>query len=100
MGIPVSEILDEHEALIVAVDGIAERFRDVFHRHFWEPYVSRGMPADEMPSLTAAVNQLTELAVSVVVAELHERFKAFVEEYLAGAAESVVTGRLDLSDGR
>ena len=29
VGIPVSEILDEHETFIVAVNGIAERFRRV-----------------------------------------------------------------------
>ena len=93
MGIPVSEILDEHEALMISVNGIAERFREVFQRHFWEPFVGRGMPAEEMSSLSAAVNQLTELATSVVTAELHERFAAFAEQYLARAAESVTKGR-------
>ena len=80
LGIPVSEILDEHEVLMITVNGIAERFRKVFQRHFWEPYVSNGMPAEEMPSLTVAVSQLTELATSVVTAELHERFAAFAEQ--------------------
>ena len=32
LGIPVSEILDEHEALTISVNGIAERFREVFQR--------------------------------------------------------------------
>lgn len=89
VGIPVSEILDEHQALSVAVNDIAERFRTVFHRHFWEPYADKGMPAEEMPSLATAVNQLTELATSVVTAELHDRFAAFADEYLARAAESI-----------
>ena len=40
------------------------------------------MPAEEMNSLTAAVNQLTELATSVVTAELHDRFAAFAEQYV------------------
>ena len=92
LGIPVSEILDEHEALTISVNGIAERFREVFQRHFWEPFVSKGMPAEEMPFLTTAVSQLTELATSVVTAELHERFAAFAEQYLARAAESVTKG--------
>ena len=65
MGIPVSEILDEHEALTISVKGIAERFREVFQRHFWEPFVREGMPAEELPSLTAAVSQLTELTSSI-----------------------------------
>ena len=88
----VSEILDEHETLVISVNGIAERFRRVFQRHFWEPFVSKGMPAEEMPSLTAAVSQLTDLANSVVTAELHERFAAFAEQYLARAAESTGKG--------
>ena len=53
-----------------------------FHRHFWEPYAAGGMPTEEMNSLTAAVNQLTELATSVVTAELHDRFAAFADQYL------------------
>ena len=60
--------------------------------YFWEPFVAEGMPAEEMPSLTAAVSQLTELATSVVTAELHERLAAFAEHYLARAAESVTKG--------
>ena len=92
LGIPVSEILDEHEALMKSVSGIADRFREVFQRHFWEPFVSKGMPADEMPFLMAAVSQLTDLATSVVTAELHERLAAFAEHYLARAAESVAPG--------
>lgn len=92
VGIPVSVILDEHEALSVAVHSIAERFRTVFHRHFWEPYADRGMLAGEMHSLTTAVNQLTELATSVVTAELHDCFAAFADEYLAQAAESITKG--------
>ena len=47
------------------------------------------MPAEEMPSLTMAVSQLTELATGPVAAELHERFAAFAEHYLARAADSV-----------
>ena len=43
------------------------------------------MPAEEMSSLTAAVSQLTELATSVVTAELHERFAAFAEQYFTRA---------------
>ena len=30
MGIPVSEILDVHEALMISVNGIADRFREAF----------------------------------------------------------------------
>lgn len=91
-GIPVSEILDEHAALMISVNGIADRFRKVFEHHFWEPFVERGMPTEEIPSLTEAVDQLTEVATSVVVAELHERFATFAKQYLTRATESVAKG--------
>lgn len=45
-----------------------------------------------MPSQTATVYQFTELATSVVTAEVQERFAFFGEQYLARAADSVATG--------
>ncbi len=92
LGVPVAEILDEYEALSTAVAEIADRFRAVFERHLWGPFVDRGMPTDEIPSLTADVGQLTELATSVVTAELHDRFAAFAAEYLACAEDSSTRG--------
>lgn len=88
LGIPVAEILDEYEALSTAVDQMADRFRDVFERHLWEPFVERGMPADEVATLTSEVGQLTELATSIVTTELHDRFAAFATNYLTQAQES------------
>lgn len=85
LGVPVAEILDEYDALRAAVGEIAERFRAVFERHVWDPFVEQGMPTDEVPSLTSDVAQLTELATSVVTAELHDRFAAFAAEYFARA---------------
>ena len=64
----------------------------VFQYHSWEPDADKGMPAEEMNSPTTAVNQLTELATSIAIAELHDRFAAFAEQYLAQAAESITGG--------
>ncbi|CAN5561534.1 MerR family transcriptional regulator [soil metagenome] len=82
MGVPVEEILDEYEALSAAVGEIAMRFREVFERRVWEPFVERGMPVDEIAALTADVGRLTELATSVVTTELHQRFATFAAEFL------------------
>ena len=87
LGIPVSEILDEYQALTASVSGISERFRQVFQQHFWDPFVEAGMSPEEIPSLSEAVAQLTELATSTVTAELHEHFAAFAEQYLSRATE-------------
>lgn len=83
LGIPIPEILDEYEALQAMVGEIADRFKAVFERHLWEPFVQRGMLADEIPALTTNVSQLTELATSVVTAELHARFATFATDYLS-----------------
>lgn len=85
LGVPISTILDEYDELGVAVDGIADRFRAVFEEHLWKPFVERGMPAAEVSSLTTDVGKLTELATSVVAAELGDRFAAFAAEYVARA---------------
>jgi len=85
LGVPISEILDEYEALQGAVGEIADRFQAVFERHLWRPFVDRGMPPDEVASLTTNVGQLTELATSVVTTELHRRFAMFATEYLERA---------------
>lgn len=57
MGIPVTEILNEHEALMITVNGIAERFREILERNSGNR-TSAGMPAEGMTSLTAAASRL------------------------------------------
>lgn len=86
IGVPLPEILDEYEALQAAVVEIADRFRAVFERHLWGPFVEKGMPSGEVSSLTADVGQLTEMATSIVTTELHARFASFASDYVARAA--------------
>jgi DNA-binding transcriptional MerR regulator len=88
LGIPVSEILDEHEVLREALTTVAERFQAVFERHVWARFESEGMPADDVPRLAADVTQLTELATSVVVNELRDQFAALAQRYLDRVAEA------------
>ena len=94
LGVPVDEVLDEYEALRVAVASVAERFRQLFDRHIWQPFENAGMPADRLPGLTDDVAQLTALASGVVTTELHQRFAEFVAEYVAKA-----TGAVGQNDG-
>lgn len=87
LGVSVSEMLDEYEALQHAVDGIATRFREVFERRLWSDYVADGMPAAGVSELTAAANHLARLATSTVTAELNTRFAEFVQEFIAEATD-------------
>lgn len=82
MGVPVSEVLDEYEALGAAVDEIADRFRSVFERHMWQPFVGGELNASEIAELRDRVLQLTDLATSVVTVELHDRFAEFAADYI------------------
>lgn len=99
LGVPVGEILDEYDALRDAVAGIAERFRAVFERRVWEPFVDAGMPAERVPALTHDVEQLAALASAVVDLELKDRFAALAADYVdraqhRGASTDVpATGR-------
>jgi hypothetical protein len=86
LGIPVVEILDEYEALLATVDALAERFRAVFERNVWTPFVAGGRQADAVPALVADVEQLADVAVTVVGATLRSRFAEIAQRYLAEAA--------------
>jgi DNA-binding transcriptional MerR regulator len=87
LGIPVTEILDEHEALRQALTLVAGRFQVVFERHVWARFEAEGMPADEVPRLAADVTRLTELATSVVVDELRDQFASLAGTYLDRASQ-------------
>jgi DNA-binding transcriptional MerR regulator len=88
LGIPVTEILDEYEALLTTVDAVAERFRAVFERNVWAPFVADGRQADAVPALVGDVEQLADVAVTVVGTALRARFAALAARYLAEAAAS------------
>lgn len=87
MGIPVSVVLDETEALQGAVTGIADRFKAVFDTYLWKPFVEDGLPQERLAGLVDDANRLTQLASRVIVAELNEQFTAFVDDYAQRAAD-------------
>lgn len=85
LGIPVSAILDQYELLSAELDEITRRFQGLFEETIWEPFVAAGMPEDQALALTNDVAKLAELATSVVVTELAERFSRLADEYVARA---------------
>ncbi len=92
LGVPVSDMLDEYEALKPAIDDMAERFRTVFDRHLWQSYVAEGMQAERIPELTDAAGRLARLASALIEAELNARFADFVQDYV-NQAEQQLTDR-------
>ncbi len=85
LGVPVDEVLDQYEQLATDLDEIAGRFRAIFETHLWEPFVADGMPEDRAVELAGDVGRLAELATSVVVTELADRFASFAEGYVQRA---------------
>lgn len=85
MGLSLTEILDEYEALQAAVADIADRFRAVFERHVWADFEADGLPAAGVAGVASDVAELTELATNVVTVELQAKFADFASEYLSRA---------------
>lgn len=65
-GVPLNAMLDEAAALQADMDRIAERFVRLFLDHVWQPYVDRGMPPEELPSVTEALQRLRPVAGTAV----------------------------------
>jgi DNA-binding transcriptional MerR regulator len=85
-GIPVTEALDELQALQAAADSIAERFTRVFERNMWEPFVAAGLPAGQVRPLTESLQRLSTLAESVVETALRDALRRKAGEFVAEQA--------------
>jgi len=94
-GIPVKEMMDELEALQDMAGTIAGRFTAVFERHMWEPFVTAGLPADQVRPLTESLQRLSTLAEAVTDAVLRDALRDKAGEFLAQQAS-----RLDSADIR
>ena len=94
-GVPVTEALDELEALQTAADSIAQRFTRVFERNMWEPFVAAGLPSSQVRPLTDSLQRLSTLAESVVDAVLRDALRREAGEFLAQQA-----ARLDIAEVR
>jgi DNA-binding transcriptional MerR regulator len=94
-GVPVTEALDELEALQAAADSIAQRFTRVFERNMWEPFVAAGLPSGQVRPLTDSLQRLSALAESVVDAVLRDALRRQAGEFLAQQA-----ARLDIAEVR
>src|SRR5215472_16517389 len=92
-GIPVTEMMDELEALQVIADSIAGRFTAVFERNMWEPFVAAGLPADQIRPLTQSLQRLSALAEAVIDVVLRDALRSQAGEFLAQQAK-----RLDIAD--
>jgi DNA-binding transcriptional MerR regulator len=93
-GIPVTEMMDELEALQGMADSIAGRFTAVFERNMWEPFVAAGLPADQVRPLTQSLQRLSMLAEAVMDAVLREALRRKAGEFLAQQAPRLGSGNV------
>jgi DNA-binding transcriptional MerR regulator len=82
LGVPADEILDEYEQLRAQADEIARRFTDLFRRRMWSPFVTRGMPVDQIPPLLATLDQLAPLAEQVATMSLRHALQSSAEAFI------------------
>lgn len=85
-GLPVTEMMDEMEALQGVADSIAQRFTAVFERNMWEPFVAAGLPAEQIRPLTESLQRLSTLAEAVVDVVLRDALRRKAGEFLAQQA--------------
>lgn len=86
LGVPPEVILDEYEVLREDASTIAGRFTDLFRTHLWEPFVDRGMPAEQVQELIGALERLGPLAEAVVVMSLRHALQGQAERFLQAEA--------------
>lgn len=86
LGVPAADVLDEYDWLRAEADAIAARFTDLFRRRMWKPFVKRGMPADQIPPLLAALEQLAPLAEDVTVVALRHALHGAADSFLRSEA--------------
>lgn len=85
LGLTVSEVLDEFEAMQPLIGSIVSQFADVFDRHVWSDFQDRGLPSEELPQIADTVQELAELANRVVIGAMQAEFIALAEARLAEA---------------
>ncbi len=70
VGVPLAAALEELAQLSGDLDRVARRFVRLFEDHVWKPFADAGMPAEQLPAVTAAVRRIRPLAAGAVQAVL------------------------------
>ena len=76
VGVPLAAALDEVAALRDDLERVAARLVRMFEDHVWKPFADAGMPADQLPRVTDALQRMRPLAASTVEAVLAHAMEA------------------------
>ena len=88
VGVPLAAALDEVAQLRDDLDRVARRFVRLFEDHVWAPFADAGMPAEELPRVTEALNRIRPLAAATVQAVLAQAM-----EHRVAASTAMTTTR-------
>ncbi len=85
-GVPLAAALDEVAELREDLARVARRFVRLFEDHVWRPFAEAGMPAEQLPGVTDALQRMRPLAAATVQAVLSQAMEHAV------AASTSMTG--------
>lgn len=82
-GVPIDAVLDIAADIRAATTTLADRFVALFVEYVWDPFLKAGMPAEDLPRITAALARQRPLATEAVVASLAHALQRRTDEVAA-----------------
>lgn len=83
VGYPIGALLDEAELLTTDLDEVAERWVALFRTHVWDPHVERGMPPEELQTMTEFLQRMRPLLGEIVAPLLAQAIERKVSKLTA-----------------
>ena len=96
-GVPLEAVLDAAAEMRAAADRLAERFVALFTDHVWQPFVDAGMPADDLPRITATLQRQRRLVAKAVMPVLAQAMQHHTDEAAARAANLLLQQKVRAS---
>lgn len=87
LGVSLAEVFDEYAVVQEAIDAIAQRFLDLFHRHVWDG--RRPLDDDELAGVVATYQRLRGLGVEIVAVAMRVAIDRLAETALGEAADTL-----------
>ena len=83
VGYPIRSLLDEAGLLTRDLDEVAERWVALFREHMWDPHVRRGMPPEELQTMTEFLQRMRPLLGEIVAPLLAQAIERKVSKLTA-----------------
>lgn len=94
VGVPLEATLEELARLREDLDRVGARLVAMFEEHVWKPFTDAGMPAEQLPRVTEALQRMRPLAAQTVQAVLARAMEA-----ATAASTAMASVRAGMRDG-